>query len=271
MTYFRVFGLAHSLRSASATKLLGVLVGGIFVHIICLSFFSPFSIFSFSPLIAIFPFTCKIAIRYSSQDGGKGQRGTVIDVTDCGSHKNACVHVKWDSSGNINSYRWGVDENDGQGLQYDVISENINSETGLITFHSSSVTPNLFFRFSFVPLFLILTYIHKTLTNTGKSVIPDVTTPLLYTPGEVKSSLVEDIGELTKRGVLRYMKQLSTQTWQAQHKLNWSENTLVHKLSGKLSLSIYIRISLFLSLASHTNAHTSYFRRSNIRTLQQFL
>ena len=105
------------------------------------------------------------------------------------------VHVKWEQSGTAHCYRWGVDENDGLGAQYDLAT--------CSTSHDAS------------------------------------STPLMYTPSEVKSSLVEDIGELTKRGVLQYMKQISSPSWQTQHKLHWSDNTLVRKLSGEQVVALY--------------------------------
>ena len=145
--------------------------------------------------------------RYQDQADGKNDIGKIVDVSDWGYMKNSCVHVQWKEEGPIHCYRYGVEVIDTTGTKkviYDVIPEK-TTERGE----------------------------EDTLSDEAKTI------QLLYTPAEVRNSLVEDIGELMKRDVLKYMKQVSTQAWQVQYKLNWTENTLVKKLSGEDIASIY--------------------------------
>ena len=169
--------------------------------------------------------------RYGDEDSGANTRGVVIDVFDWLNHYSSCgVVVRW-PHGVKNSYCYGGRYSIGSAAvsgrpKFEVVimrsreaQQEICSELKEEEPVSASSADGL----------------SKGTTQSSTRVRRN----LLYTPDDIRHSLVEEVGELTKRMVLKYMKSIAPQDWQAQKKLTWTENTLVSKLSGEEIVAIY--------------------------------
>lgn len=165
--------------------------------------------------------------HYDNEDGGPGSRGIVLEVFDWLNNYSACgLIVRW-SNGTKNSYCYGgryyVDGPDGSNPR----------KFELHVMRSSDAQQEWFSE-------------EKEDTSTSMASSPGAENAsegsrrvLLYTPDDIRNSLVEEVGELTKRMVLKYMKSIAPKDWQVQKKLSWTENTLVSKLSGEEIVNIY--------------------------------
>lgn len=149
--------------------------------------------------------------HYGDEDGGAGSRGVVVHLFSWLDLFPKCgVTVRW-PNGKKNSYCYGCQ----------------------FTTHTSEIRYEL------------------SLAKIGDSMRqndPEVLSPhretiskkeLLYTPDDVRQSLLEEVGGLTKRVVLRYMKATAPMDWQTSRKLSWTENTLVSKLSAEEVSTLY--------------------------------
>lgn len=163
--------------------------------------------------------------RSGDDDGGVGKGGVVIKVFSwLGKFPGRGVTVRWAASRLQNSYCYGVPDS---------------------CLGSTPSSSNKFYEVSIRPR--PETSLHRAPICRDVQVLPDETCALkewtrkdlIYTPDDVFRSLVEEVGELTKRVVIRYMKSIAPLSWQKGKKLSWTENSLVGKLSGEELARLY--------------------------------
>jgi hypothetical protein len=149
--------------------------------------------------------------HYGNEDGGPSSRGVVINVFSwLGIYSSCGVTVRW-ANGTKNSYCYGCpSSNSGSADKcYDI--EIVKSPAGGLLYVAEK---------------------EGLVRSENKK-------ELLYTPDDVRQSLVEEVGNLTKRVVLKYMKSVAPLDWQTSRKLTWTENALVSKLSGEEVSTLY--------------------------------
>ena len=149
--------------------------------------------------------------RYGDEDGGKGKKGRVLRTFDwLGKYTCRGVTVQWTASNILNSYCYGVPE---------------DSEWSTDNRKQYEIS--------------ILRSSQEMSGRDRRRMQGEREKRLLYSPDEVYRSLVEEVGELTKRTVIRYMKSIAPMSWQKSRKLSWTENSIVGKLSGEELAIIY--------------------------------
>ena len=172
-----------------------------------------------------------IAVRgpdwiYSDEDGGMGNLGVVIEIGNWMEFENSKVKVMW-KSGKINSYRWGVNEEQKTYFDICVYSPNRKEDTKSVF---KSRKPDIEKEFS-----------RKT---------------LLFTIEEVIDALITNNGNnaISKRSILTYMKENSSIEWQEKNKIMRSVNSLIVKLDARDIVSIY---------TAFAHAHSNKYVKSN--------
>ena len=181
---------------------------------------------------------------YHEQDGGAGSLGVIIEV--CAWEKNSpitCLRVLW-NNGKINRYRWNlVDKPSGKRI-FDVnilkspnSAENCRKSSGLPYAgerwgEPSSPREDSFRRFASAGA-------SDSENNNSNNNVEHKPLVLQFTPEEVHQSLIEEVGELTKRSVLAYMQKEAPSSWQQSRKLTWSLNALVNSLGSQDTVDLY--------------------------------
>ena len=177
--------------------------------------------------------------QYGDQDGGADKLGVIFEIVEWAAGQKG-LRVRW-SSGSLNVYRWAV-----------VDRETLAPTAGGAV--ATAATP----KFDVSLLRVATSAVGRPYPSfgpsdeasglSGGSASATSASPreesggkrdLLYTPEEVNLSLVEEIGDLTKRTVLAYIQEIAPLAWQEVHKLTWSLNTLVKNFTSESTAALY--------------------------------